>query len=83
MSDCKRIVELEDTLRALDQRVKKLESRADDLLTQAAAARYLGVCRNTLITYTRMDLIHAVEGTTKYRMSELDRFKDLRLRKRI
>jgi heme oxygenase len=80
MNECKRIVELEDTIRALDQRLRKLESRADDLLTQSAAARYLGICRNTLISYTRMDLIHSVEGTTKYRLSELDRFKTLRLK---
>lgn len=81
MNDCKRIGELESRLSDVEAQLKRIREKDEDVLTQIAAARYLLISRNTLVKHTKMGLVSNIPGTTKYRVSELDRYRAVRNRK--
>lgn len=84
MSDCKKLGELESRLAAIEAQIKQIKQQMEDELnkplSQSAAAHYLHISRNTLVKHTEMGLLSAIPGTTKYRVSELDRYKAKRQR---
>lgn len=81
MNDCKRIGELEQRLSAVEVDIKRIKESYEEVLTQSAAARYLLMSRNTLVKHTAMGLVNNIPGTTKYRISELNRYRAIRSRK--
>lgn len=86
MNDCRKIVELETRIVELEKKYIQLEQQFDNLisapLTQKKAADYLHISRHTLRRHTEMGLLSAIPGTTKYRVSELERYKAIHGKKR-
>jgi hypothetical protein len=81
MPDCKKIGELESRLADVEAEVRRLREKNEEVLNQTKAAQYLYITRKTLVKHTRMGLVNNIPGTTKYRISELDRYRAIRMRK--
>ena len=86
MNECRKIAELESRIVELESKHRQIEQQFEDIinkpLSQSAAAKYLHISRNTLAKHTDMGLLSPIPGTTKYRASELDRYRAIRKRNR-
>ena len=81
MNNCELILELKERVAKLEREIAELKAGdPTQAMNQKAAAKYLGITPPTLRRYTRMDIVRAIPGTTRYRIAELDRYKAKRQR---
>ena len=82
MNNCEMILELRDRVAKLEREIAELKAGdPTQAMNQKAAAKYLGITPPTLRSYTRMDVVRTIPGTTRYTKGELDRYRAKRIQK--